>query len=84
MLKYNYLNRLKDLPETVKKFGGLITLTIIIIWQRKIFGEFGYGSHLKSVALFLSFPIFIIFFSRASVIATAVITVAWSLLFTLS
>ena len=31
MLKYNYLNRLKDLPEIVKQFGGLITLTIIII-----------------------------------------------------
>ena len=31
MLKYNYLNRLKDLPETVKQFGGLIALTIIII-----------------------------------------------------
>ena len=31
MLKYNYLNRLKDLPETVKQFGGLITLTIIVI-----------------------------------------------------
>ena len=31
MLKYNYFNRLKELPETVKQFGGLITLTIIII-----------------------------------------------------
>ena len=31
MLKDNYLNRLKDLPETVKQFGGLIVLTIIII-----------------------------------------------------
>ena len=31
MLKDNYLNRLKDLPETVKQFGGLIVLTIFII-----------------------------------------------------
>ena len=31
MIKNNYLNRLKDLPETVKQFGGLITLTIFII-----------------------------------------------------
>ena len=31
MLKNNYINKLKDLPETVKQFGGLLTLTIIII-----------------------------------------------------
>ena len=31
MLKDNYLNRLKELPETVRQFGGIITLTIIII-----------------------------------------------------
>ncbi len=30
MLKNNY-NRLKELPETIKQFGGLITLTVIII-----------------------------------------------------
>ena len=31
MIKNNYINKLKDLPETVKQFGGLLTLTIIII-----------------------------------------------------
>ena len=31
MIKNNYLNRLKELPESVKQFGGLITLTIIVI-----------------------------------------------------
>ena len=31
MLKDNFLNKLKNLPETVRQFGGLITLTIIII-----------------------------------------------------
>ena len=31
MLKNNYINRLKELPETTKQFGGLIILTIIII-----------------------------------------------------
>ncbi len=31
MLKNNYLNRLKELPETTKQFGGLLILTIIII-----------------------------------------------------
>ena len=31
MLKDNFLNKLKNLPETVRQFGGLVTLTIIII-----------------------------------------------------
>ena len=31
MIKNNYLNRLKELPESVKQFGGLITLTIIVL-----------------------------------------------------
>ena len=31
MLKDNFFNKLKNLPETVRQFGGLITLTIIII-----------------------------------------------------
>ena len=31
MLKDNYLNRLKNLPDAVRQFGGLIALTIIII-----------------------------------------------------
>ena len=31
MIKDNYLNRLKELPETTKQFGGLVILTIIII-----------------------------------------------------
>ena len=31
MLKDNYLNKLKELPETIKQFGGLVALTIIVI-----------------------------------------------------
>ena len=31
MIKNNYINRLKELPETTKQFGGLLILTIIII-----------------------------------------------------
>ena len=31
MIKNNYINKLKELPETVKQFGGLLILTIIII-----------------------------------------------------
>ena len=43
MLKDNYLNRLKELPETVKQFGGLITLTIIIILSFGILNIFWGG-----------------------------------------
>ena len=31
MIKNNYINRLKELPETTKQFGGLFILTLIII-----------------------------------------------------
>ena len=31
MIKNNYINRLKELPETTKQFGGLLILTLIII-----------------------------------------------------
>ena len=31
MLKDNYFNRLKELPETIKQFGGLVIITVIII-----------------------------------------------------
>ena len=31
MLKNNYTNKLKELPETTKQFGGLFILTLIII-----------------------------------------------------
>ena len=31
MIKNNYINRLKELSETTKQFGGLIILTLIII-----------------------------------------------------
>ena len=43
MLKDNYLNRLKELPETVRQFGGLITLTIIIILSFGILNIFWGG-----------------------------------------
>ena len=43
MLKYNYFNRLKELPETIKQFGGLITLTIIIILSFGILNIFWGG-----------------------------------------
>jgi len=31
MLKENYQNRIKELPESIKQFGGLIIVTIIVI-----------------------------------------------------
>ena len=43
MIKNNYLNRLKELPETVRQFGGLITLTIIIILSFGILNIFWGG-----------------------------------------
>ena len=43
MLKDNYLNRLKELPETARQFGGLITLTIIIILSFGILNIFWGG-----------------------------------------
>ena len=43
MLKDNYLNRLKELPETIKQFGGLVTITIIIILSFGILNIFWGG-----------------------------------------
>ena len=43
MLKYNYFNRLKELPETTKQFGGLFALTLIIILSFGILNIFWGG-----------------------------------------
>ena len=43
MLKDNYLNRLKELPESIKQFGGLFTITIIIILSFSILNIFWGG-----------------------------------------
>ena len=43
MSRENYLNKIKDLPEVIKKFGGLVTITIVIFLSflilDNIFGE---------------------------------------------
>ena len=31
MIQDKYLNKLKELPEPVRQFGGLVTITIIVI-----------------------------------------------------
>ena len=31
MLQDRYLNKLKQLPEPVRKFGGLVTITVFVI-----------------------------------------------------
>ena len=31
MLQARYLNKLKDLPEPIRQFGGLVTITVIVI-----------------------------------------------------
>ena len=43
MIKNNYINKLKDLPETVKQFSGLLTLTVIIIFSFGILNIFWGG-----------------------------------------
>ena len=43
MIKNNYINKLKDLPETVKQFSGLLTLTVIIILSFGILNIFWGG-----------------------------------------
>ncbi len=43
MLKNNYLNRLKELPETIKQFGGLVTITVIIVLSFGILNIFWGG-----------------------------------------
>ena len=43
MLQDRYLNKLKELPEAVRQFGGLVTITVIVILSfailNNIFGE---------------------------------------------
>ena len=47
MSKENYLNRIKDLPETVKQFGGLVLLVLIIFFSFSILNiMFGGGDEL--------------------------------------
>jgi len=43
MLKDNYLNKIKELPDTIKQFGGLISLTIIVIISFSILNVFWGG-----------------------------------------
>ena len=43
MLKNNYINKLKELPETTKQFSGLLALTIIIILSFSILNIFWGG-----------------------------------------
>ena len=31
MIQGRYLNKLKELPEPVRQFGGLVTVTVIVI-----------------------------------------------------
>ena len=44
-------------------FNLIVVLTIVIIWQQYILGKFDFRECLQTVVLFLSFPIFTIFFS---------------------
>ena len=47
MSKENYLNRIKDLPETVKQFGGLVIIVLLIFFSFSILNiVFGGGDEL--------------------------------------
>ena len=43
MLRDRYLNKLKDFPEPVRKFGGLVILTVIVILSFSILNIFWGG-----------------------------------------
>ena len=47
MSKENYLNKIKDLPETVKQFGGLVLIVLIIFFSFSVLNNmFGGGDEL--------------------------------------
>ena len=47
MSKENYFNRIKDLPETVKQFGGLVIIVLVIFFSFSILNiVFGGGDEL--------------------------------------
>ena len=47
MSKENYINKIKDLPETVKQFGGLVLIVLIIFFSFSILNIiFGGGDEL--------------------------------------
>ena len=47
MSKENYLNRIKNLPETVKQFGGLVIIVLVIFFSFSILNiVFGGGDEL--------------------------------------
>ncbi len=47
MSKENYLNRIKDLPETVKQFGGLVLIVLVIFFSFSVLNiMFGGGDEL--------------------------------------
>ena len=43
MLQDKYLNKLKELPEPVRQFGGLVTITVIVILSFAILNIFWGG-----------------------------------------
>ena len=47
MSRENYFNRIKDLPETVKQFGGLVIIVLVIFFSFSILNiMFGGGDEL--------------------------------------
>ena len=47
MLKENYLNKIKELPEAIKQFGGLVVIVLIIFFSFSVLNiMFGGGDEL--------------------------------------
>ena len=47
MLKENYFNRIKELPEAIKQFGGLVVIVLIIFFSFSVLNiMFGGGDEL--------------------------------------
>ena len=59
----NFLNNNYFVIRVLPPLSLLVTMAIIIAWQQHKIGRFDYGECLKTVVLFLAFPIFAVFFS---------------------
>ena len=58
-----FFNNKYFLIRALPIFSLISVLTIVIVWQQYVLGKFDFGASLQTLVLFLSFPIFAIFFS---------------------
>ena len=74
MSKENYQNKIRELPESIKQFGGLVIVTIIVISFFFILNEMDFSKFLFSDfsivlthSLFISSNIFLFGFKNYSI-----------------